>query len=256
MGHSDGEVPNSWDSDQYDHSHAFVYKFGEALIELLDPESGERILDLGCGTGHLTAEIAAAGADVVGLDQSSEMLDEARSSYPSIHFVQADARDFSFDVSFDAIFSNATLHWIQEQDSVLKSVCSVLQPDGRFVVEFGAQGNVQALIEAVQAEIAERGFESNVKWYFPSIAEYATTLEQHGFEVQYAMVFDRPTELDGGLVSWVNMFGDHLLAEVPDSERDAVIAGVESRLRPILFNDEKWVADYRRIRLKAVKKPK
>ena len=249
--------PNTWDADDYDGSHAFVYEYGAALLEVLSPAAGERILDLGCGTGHLTAELADAGADVVGLDSAPGMIEEARASYPDLEFVHADARSMTFDGGFDAVFSNAALHWIrdEDQDAVIAAVRDALEPGGRFVAELGGARNVETIVEATVAELADRGYEGRTTWFFPSVGEYAPRLEDHGFEVRYARLFDRPTELDdgeAGLRRWLEMFGDELLEPVPADEREAVIAGIEDRLRPTLFADGTWTADYRRLRFVAV----
>lgn len=253
------DARNQWNTAAYDEGHSFVFEYGEGVVELLDPQPGERVLDLGCGTGHLTHQIAEAGAAVVGLDASTEMIAKARESYPDLQFVQADARDFSLkdfplEEPFDAVFSNAALHWIPEQDAVLDSVTDVLTPDGRFVAELGGEGNVAVIVDAAQAAAATRGYEVENPWYFPSVAEYATKLDAHGLEVRYAILFDRPTKLDGGedgLASWLSMFGDGLLSAIPKSDRRAVVSDVEARLRDELFEDGQWTADYRRLRVVA-----
>ena len=256
------ETANDWDSAAYDGSHSFVYEYGSDVIGLLDPDPGERILDLGCGTGHLTARIADAGADVVGLDRSAEMIETARAAHPGIQFVRADARKFDLatlgaDEPFDAVFSNAALHWIDEQDAVLDGVTDVLRPGGRFVAELGGSGNVDAIVTAVRAELDARGYDPpSEPWYFPTVGEHASTLEAHRFEVRYARLFDRPTELDDGadgMAAWLGMFGDRLLGSVPEAERDAVVAAVEDRLRDELYDDGTWTADYRRLRFVAVR---
>jgi len=250
------ETDSDWDSNAYDGSHAFVYEYGADVLDLLDPRSGERILDLGCGTGHLTDRIADAGADVVGIDQSAEMIETARETHPELAFRRGDARDFEVADPVDAVFSNAVLHWIDDQDAVLDSIAAALRPGGRFVAELGGSGNVAAIADAVRAELRERGYEPPTEpWYFPTIGEHATALEAHGFEVRYARLFDRPTELDDGedgLAGWLEMFGDRLLGPVPDGERAGVVAAVEDRLREELYDDGVWTADYRRLRFVAV----
>lgn len=250
----DGAVENEWDTTTYDDGHAFVFERGEGVVELLDPRSDERILDLGCGTGHLTDEIASTGADAVGLDRSAEMVETAREAYPDLRFVRADAREFSVEEPFDAVFSNAALHWIPDQDSVLASVADALTPGGRFVAELGGTGNLDSIVGAVEAAARERGYEVENPWYFPSVGEYATKLERHGFEVRYARLFDRPTELEDGaegLASWLDMFGDSLFEGVPDAGRRDIVSAVEDRLRDDLFEDGRWTADYRRLRVVA-----
>ena len=250
------EARNQWNTSTYDDAHSFVYEYGEDVVDLLDPNAGERILDLGCGTGHLTQQIAEAGATAVGLDQSAEMVAAAREQYPDCEFVHADAREFTVDESFDAVFSNAALHWIAEQDAVLASVVDALRPGGRLVVELGGHGNIDAIVSATHAELTARGYETPMPWYFPTVGEYASRLETHGFEVQYARLFDRPTELDGedGLATWLEGFGDSLLADLSAADQQAVIEGVEDRLREGYFAGGSWTADYRRLRVVAVLK--
>lgn len=252
------ESQNDWNTTTYDDAHSFVFEYGEDVVALLDPEEDERILDLGCGTGHLTDRIAESGAEVVGLDHSEEMIETACTTYPNHRFVHADARDFAFkfEEPFDTVFSNAALHWIQEQDAVLQSVSDALCPGGRFVAELGGTGNVSAIVDAVLSELRSRGYDADNPWYFPSVGEYATKLEEHGFEVRYANLFDRPTELDegtDGLATWLDMFGDSLLSPLSNDEheRQAVISAVEDRLRAEYFEDGVWVADYRRLRVDA-----
>ncbi|SFS52846.1 class I SAM-dependent methyltransferase [Halostagnicola kamekurae] len=246
---------HAWDPDAYDGSHSFVSEYGEDLLEWLDPEPGDRVLDVGCGTGQLSAEIASRGAGVVGIDTSEAMIERARSSHSNCSFVRADATEFDLDEPFDAVFSNAALHWISDQDAALESIRNALRPGGRFVAELGGAGNVRSIVDALETELRERGYEAANPWYFPSIGEYAPRLETHGFEVRSARLFDRPTELENGeegLEDWLTMFGDSFFESVPADERDAIVAAVEDELRPTLFQDGSWVADYRRLRFAAV----
>jgi trans-aconitate 2-methyltransferase len=246
----------SWDSDLYDQKHSFVWKYGESALELLAPRPGERILDLGCGTGHLTAKIAAAGATVHGIDASPAMIEQARQSYPHLHFELADARTFSAAERFDAVFSNAVLHWVKEQVQVIAAVCGALRPGGRFVAELGGKGNVRTIAAALrEASRALLGEPVDHPWYYPSVAEYATLLERGGLEVTFAVLFDRPTPLEGegGMRHWVEMFGKSFQERVPAERRDEFLRQVEERTRPTLYCDGQWYADYRRLRVVAQK---
>lgn len=259
----DSDASNRWDAGDYDDAHSFVFEYGESLLDLLDPKQGERILDLGCGTGHLTAHIDdAVGPDgaVVGIDQSPEMIEQARDSHPDCEFREADARTFETDESFDAVFSNAALHWIPDadQDAVLETVRNLLVPEGRFVAELGGTGNVERIVSATIEELRDRGYDATNPWYFPSVGEYGFRLEAEGFEVRQAVLFDRPTDLEdgaAGLENWLGMFGDELFAECDEEERTAVVSAVEDRLRPALYDEktERWTADYRRLRVVAVR---
>ena len=248
-----------WDASAYDQRNSFVWKHGKGVVELLAPGSGERILDLGCGTGHLTNQIAAAGAEVVGIDVSAAMIEEARRLYPSLRFEIADGCNFHFDQPFDAVFSNAAIHWMKDQEAVARRVWEALKPGGRFVAEFGGKGNIHALrtalAQAIKAAGEQVGFESFAR-YYPSIGEYATLLEATGFRVGLATHFERPTKLDNGeqgLRNWLFTFTDNILESIPADKREAVISNVERELRPKLFTDGSWFADYRRIRIAAYK---
>lgn len=249
---------NSWNAELYDHRHAFVYEQAAELIELLRPCADERILDVGCGTGHLTARIADAGAQVMGIDASPEMIGQARHNYPQLEFQMADVRDFRSAEPFDAVFSNAALHWIQPPEEAVRTMAAVLRPGGRLVAEFGGRGNVQQILlglsEAVRAVIGGPVAAVN-PWYFPSVAEYAGLLEREHLEVRYAVLFDRPTPLEdgeAGMANWLSMFGQPCLAAVPAEQRATVLAEAIERMRPRLFRDGDWLADYRRLRIMAV----
>jgi trans-aconitate methyltransferase len=247
-----------WDARLYDYKHSFVWKHGTALLELLAAQAGERILDLGCGTGHLTAQIAATGAAVLGIDTAPAMIDEARRTYPALTFLVGDARDFAFPEPFDAVFSNAVLHWIKEPERVLACIYRALRPEGRFVAEFGGKGNVRRIGDALLRTVADLGFGPiELPWYYPSVGEYAGLLEKHGLEVIYAILFDRPTPLEGeaGLRHWIEMFAHSVLKIVPEEQRSEFLRRVEEQLRPQLHRNGTWIADYRRLRVVARRSP-
>lgn len=246
------QPPAVWNPGLYDASHSFVWKLGAALIELLAPQHGERILDLGCGTGHLTAQIAASGAEVVGIDSSAEMIAQARQAYPALPFEVADARSFSLPGAFDAVFSNAVLHWVKQPEAAIDRIRAALTPGGRFVAEFGGKGNTRQMVEALLQQGAAFGIHDyETPWYYPGIADYSSLLERHGFEVTFATLFDRPTPLEGeeGLRNWFRMFAGSLLARLPAEDCERFLAGLETELRPALFRDGTWFADYRRLRI-------
>lgn len=244
----------SWDAGLYEAKHSFVWRHGLALVDLLQPVPGERILDLGCGTGHLTAELARRGAEVVGLDHSPAMIGQARAAFPQCRFEVGDARAFVFAAPFDAVLSNAVLHWVREPERVIACVRAALRPGGRFVAELGGRGNVRILAGALEAAAASAGGGPFVSpWYFPSLGEYAGLLERGGLEVTQALLLDRPTPLQGkdGLRNWVAMFAGEYLAGLPTDRRDAFLQRVEEAARPALCPDGTWFADYRRLRLLA-----
>jgi len=248
-----------WDSTLYDESFGIITQLGAGVIELLAPRTGERIIDLGCGTGALTAHIAAAGAEVVGIDSSDAMIARARDLYPQLRFEVARGEDFVIEVPVNAVFSNAALHWMSPPEAVAASVARALEPDGRFVAEMGGVGNIATIIAAVHQALAEENIpreQIRNPWYFPSIGEYASLLERAGFEVRFMQLFDRPTPLDdcpNGITDWLRMFGGDLLSSVPANRRTRVQERVNELTRPRLEQEGRWVADYRRLRFMAVK---
>jgi trans-aconitate methyltransferase len=231
-------MPKEWDAGLYESSSQFVWKFGGDVVSLLKPQPGERILDVGCGTGHLTADIAAAGALTFGIDASPAMIAQARQNFPKLQFQLVDAAEFQSESVYDAVFSNAALHWMLEPDRVAAAVARALKPGGRFVGEMGGKGNISAIDGAIR---------TNIRNYYPSVSEYSAVLERNGFEVTFMTLFDRPTPLEGeekGLREWLQTFRG-------DNTRP--VEEVESELRPRLFHDGRWVADYRRLRFIAVR---
>ncbi len=248
-----------WDASRYDAGYSFVWKHGAGVLELLAPRAGERILDVGCGTGHLTAQIAASGARVVGIDRSDEMIATARRNYPQLRFEVADAERFEFEEPFDAVFSNAAIHWMKDQRGVASSIWQALKPGGRFVAEFGGRGNVRHIETALRRALQQAGYEVSDEpyYYFPTVGEYASLLEGTGFTVTFAAWFERPTPLEGGeagLRDWLQVFTDHFMKQVSPDQRPAIIEAVEDALRPALFRDGTWYADYCRLRINAIKR--
>jgi SAM-dependent methyltransferase len=227
-----------WNPKQYDERHHYVTDYGASLLSLLDPKPGERILDFGCGTGHLTKEIERAGADVVGIDSSPDMVAQARGNYPDLDFQIADGTTFRTEEPFDAIFSNAALHWMKPPEAVAETLSAALEPGGRLVAEMGGRGNVRAISDAVGLH----------PWYFPSIGEYSSLLESVGLQVETAALFARPTAIEGesGLRDWLKMFYSMYSLEDRFPELERI-------LRPRLFKDGIWYIDYVRLRITARK---
>lgn len=246
-----------WDSDLYKEKHAFVYKYGEDVLQLLAPQPGERILDVGCGTGDLTQLIANAGAKPVGIDSSADMIISASARFPGVEFKVANAADFYFEEQFDAIFSNAALHWVRDAEGAVICMSRVLKPGGRFVVEMGGKGNIAHLTAGIAEAVREIAcVEPDHGRHYPSLSEYTSLLEQHGMVVSAAWLFERPTVLaDGerGLRNWINQFEQAVLRGFSDEQREAIIGLAEIKLRDRLFRDGNWVADYKRLRIVAHK---
>jgi len=248
----------NWDPAAYDDKYSFVWKKAAGLLELLDAQRGERILDVASGTGHLTAKIAETGAIVTGIDGSPAMLRQAQAKYPHVEFVLMDAREITFRESFDAVFSNAALHWIRPPERVVEGIARALRPGGRFVAEFGGKGNTARFVAAASRAWKSLGLPGAPPdpWYFPTVAEYAALLERHGLEVTYATLFDRPTPLEDGergLRNWIGMFGDSFLEPLTEAQREAFKSAAEREARPALFRDSQWIMDHRRLRVVARK---
>jgi len=248
-----------WNADLYDQKHAFVSQFGESVLELLDVKPGERILDLGCGTGYLAQQIHNLGGDVMGSDLSPDMIAQAKANYPLVDFAVADAADFDFGRKFDAVFSNAALHWVKDHDGMMRSVYHSLKPGGRFVAEMGGKGNVGLLMSAVKQTLEKYGYDEQAKiqmWRFPSLGEYAAELEAHGFKVTYAIHFDRPTPLqdgDLGVSKWISMFGSPYFEGVPNDQKQLMLKEITEILRPDYYRNGIWYSDYKRLRFAALK---
>ncbi len=250
---NEGAAAPSWNADQYSGKHAYVWQLGAALIDLLDPQPGEHILDLGCGTGQLTAQIADRGALVTGFDKSAAMLEQARRSYPHLKFVEGDAAAFHFDQPFDAVFSNATLHWVKDAEAAVVSIARALRPGGRFVAEFGGKGNNRAMLEALRHAIPDA--DARNPWFYPSIGEYAPLLERDGLEVRQASLFDRPTpvERESAMEDWFRMFCGAFFEGLTPQQTNEAIQKMVAHLRPQRYRAGVWNLDYRRLRMLAVK---
>lgn len=251
---------NVWNADLYDDKLNFVSNFGKGIVELLQPQKSERILDLGCGTGDLTYEISKSGAVVTGMDSSDEMITKAREKYPTIPFIIEYGETFRTIEKYDAVFSNAALHWMKNAEKVVQSIEQALKTGGRFVAEFGGKGNVQTVIRGIE-EVLNQEYGENVTkrnpWYFPSIGEYSFLLERYGFKVSFAHHFNRPTVLpDGekGLYHWLDGFADDFFPEFSKEEKMAIYVKIKDKIQQDLFKNGIWEADYKRIRIIAIKK--
>lgn len=246
--------PDSWVPERYARHADFVPALGDAILRQLNPQPGERVLDIGCGDGVLTEALVARGATVVGVDGSPAMVEAARAR--GLQVVHADAQRLPttapFDVPFDAVFSNAALHWMPDADGVLAGVVRVLRPGGRFVAELGALGNVAAIATALRAALATRGLAPAFPWYFPAPDIYADRMRRAGLEVDDVTVFPRPTPLPTDMDGWLETFAGSILAQVPEAERGPVRAATVALLRPALCDERgRWVADYVRLRVAA-----
>lgn len=251
----------AWNPQHYDRAGAFVPRFGADLLELVNARPGERILDLGCGTADLTQSLAESGALVIGLDASPEMVLEARRKHPTLDLRHGDGQALSFEGEFDAVFSNAALHWMPRADDVAHGVARGLRPGGRFVAEFGGARCVQTVRDAMAqalTELAVAGEDvpspAGPGWYFPTAAEYAAVLDRAGLFVHALNWFERPTRLAGeaGLEHWLELFCLPLLSAL-GPRRAELVAAVARRCHASLFRDGDWWLDYTRLRVVATK---
>ena len=244
----------TWDAECYARNARFVSDLGMPVVELLAPRAGEHILDLGCGDGALTEKLAAMGCSVVGVDASPEFVEAARARGLDARI--ADGERLSFNEEFDAVLSNAALHWMKHPDDVIDGVWRALKPYGRFVAELGGHGCVAKIVAALYAALARRGLDGDRvnPWYFPTVEDYRNRLEARGFQVTWIALIPRPTPLPGDVTGWLETFAQSFSGALPGRDRPDFIAEVREALRPELSDTEgNWTADYVRLRFAATK---
>lgn len=242
----------TWSSEGYARNARFVTDLGTPVLELLAPKPGEHILDVGCGDGVLTKKIADLGCSVVGIDSSADFVASARKL--GLTVMQKSASDMDFGPNFDAVFSNAALHWMKDADAVIGRVVRALRPNGRFVAEMGGYGCVQTLLSALIEELNRRGYDGQAAnpWYFPTVEDYGRRLAAAGFEVRYIELIPRPTPLPGDVMGWLTTFGGCFTAGLPERDRADYLEYVRERIKPHLCDATgKWTADYVRLRFAA-----
>jgi trans-aconitate methyltransferase len=244
----------TWDPASYARNARFVSDLGSPLLELLAPKPGERILDLGCGDGVLTKKLVDMGCEVVAVDSSVPQVEAARKLGLNAHVISGE--DLPYNEEFDAVFSNAVLHWIKRADAMIAGVYRSLKPGGRFVAECGGYGCVHKIRTALVQALERRGFdgEARVPWYFPTPGDYATRLERAGFRVDSIALIPRPTPLPGDIVGWLETFALNFFQGLSDETRSEYLQEVRMVLEPQLRDaDGTWVADYVRLRFAATK---
>jgi trans-aconitate methyltransferase len=243
-----------WSAERYAETAHFVPALGAPVLELLAPSPGEHILDLGCGDGVLTQKIVATGAAVIAVDAGPDMVAAARAR--GIDARVMDGQKLTFGGEFDAVFSNAALHWMGDQQSVLGGVRRALRPGGRFVAEMGGHNNTAAIIVALGAVLARRGLDVHRlnPWYFPSAEAYRKKLEQAHFTVEEIAIIPRPTVLSTGIEAWLDTFAEDFFLPLPEADRSQARAEVADLLRPVLMDETgTWIADYVRLRFRAIR---
>lgn len=241
----------TWDPQRYQTEAGFVARLGEPLIDLLAPRPGEAVLDLGCGDGSLTCRLAATGCTVLAIDSSPEQV--AAACARGLDARVLDAQALQFTSTFDAVFTNAALHWMPRQDLVVAGVRRALKPGGRFVGELGGAGNCASLVAALEAELVARGHgpAGLNPWTFPDAQTFAALLAAEGFIVEQLRLFARPTPFEREVTDWLTLMAQSFLTPVPLTARDDFLAAVAARLRPLLYRDGVWVLDYVRLRFAA-----
>jgi trans-aconitate methyltransferase len=244
----------TWDPASYAKNARFVSDLGAPVLELLSAQRGERILDLACGDGVLTKKLSDLGCEVVAVDSSTPQVEAARRLGLNAHVMKAE--ELPYREEFDAIFSNAALHWIKQADAVIAGVYRSLRPGGRFVAECGGHGCINKIRTALVRALDHRGVdgESHVPWYFPTPGDYATRLECAGFRVNSIALIPRPTPLPGDIIPWLETFAQAFLTGLSTRAREEYLQEVRAVLEPQLVNsDGVWVADYVRLRFSATK---
>lgn len=240
-----------WDSALYDKKHDFVAEYGKGLLEFVPKRDEQTILDLGCGTGILTVQLADLCNKIVGVDSSRNMIDKAKEQFSNIEFRVCDALDLPFENEFDVVFSNAVFHWISDHSTLLKNIHRVLKPQGLLVCEFGANGNIATIENAFGKVCNSFGYNYEPKFNFPTVEDFGKLLENNGFIIDRIYDYDRPTVLkdkEQGLVNWMKQFFSSELAVMPEHIQTMVFEKVKELTRGILWNGKEWVADYRRLR--------
>ena len=241
-----------WRPEEYEQRAGFVFEEADEILRWLDARPGERILDLGCGSGVIAERLMRQGCRVLGLDIDADMLRATKAR--GVPVVQGSGERLSFEEEFDAVFSNAALHWMRDDPlAVAEGVFRALKPGGRFVAEFGGHGNVAAVITAMRAVARRRGADESTAagWYFPTPEEYHAVLERAGFSVERVALAPRPTTLPGSLSDWLRIFAAPFLAQFGE-DAAVVAAEVEDLLRPALCDAAgRWTVDYVRLRVLA-----
>ena len=244
----------SWDPQRYAQNARFVSVLGEPLLQLLEPQPDELILDLGCGDGALTEKLADYGCKVIGVDSSLPQLQASKRR--KVKAVLMDGHALCFKQRFDAVFSNAALHWMKEPERVIDGVRRALKPQGRFVGEFGGKGNVETIRSALYAALAKRGIDPVAvdPWYYPSTEEYSQLLSKAGFKLAFIELIPRPTKLPGDILGWLEIFAQPFTIAVTEQERSSFLQEVRNELASSLRDSSgSWFADYVRLRFKATK---
>ncbi|RXJ93529.1 SAM-dependent methyltransferase [Malaciobacter molluscorum] len=244
---------NNWNANKYKKHANFVSNLALPVVELLNPKEGEKILDLGCGEGTLALEIKKSGAEVIGVDLSENMVEKTKSK--GIEASVKSVTNLDFQNQFDAVFSNAVLHWVKNSELAIQKINQALKKEGRFVAEFGGYGNIKSLTDAMQIVFNNHSLgEFNNPWVFFSDIEYKKLLENNGFKVEYIELIPRLTQIDD-ITNWLDVFANGITQNLTNEEKIIFKKEVKELLKEKQYNQiDGWSADYVRLRVKAIKK--
>lgn len=244
---------NEWNADNYNKHADFVSNLAFPVVDLLNPKENERILDLGCGDGTLAVEIEKFNTKVIAVDLSESMVEKTKEK--GIEAYVMSATELPYEKEFDALFSNAVLHWVKEPETAISKISNALKANGRFIAEFGGYGNIKYLTDAMQ-EVFDRNKEYgefNNPWYFPKDTDYKQILEENGLKVEYIELIPRPTKIDD-IANWLDIFANGIVSHLSEEQQSYFKQEVREILKPKIYSDKDgWVADYVRLRLKATK---
>lgn len=241
-----------WNSDLYNEQHDFVTNYGKSLFDFVPTRPEQSVLDIGCGTGVLTNELSKKMRLVKGIDASKEMIAKAQQLFPTINFEVMDALELRDINQWDVIFSNAAFHWIDDHDLLLNTIHSSLKPSGKLICEFGAEGNIQTIMDAFNFSMKKLGKNNVATFNFPSVDVFSFLLEKNNFKIDAITAYDRPTALKNGkygLQNWLQQFLATPLQAMPQELQHQLVADVENQTKATLWHNDQWVADYKRLRV-------
>ncbi|MBU5480687.1 class I SAM-dependent methyltransferase [Blautia sp. MSJ-19] len=240
-----------WNAVLYDNKHDFVAEYGKGLLEFVPENKNQSILDLGCGTGMLTAQLSNFADTIIGVDSSASMIAKAKKQYSNMQFVVCDALDLPFEKQFDVVFSNAVFHWIADHDTLLKQVYKVLKPNGLLICEFGANGNIATIENAFMSVCQDFEYKYKPKFNFPTVDTFSGLLKKNNFMIDKIYDYNRTTPLkdhERGLANWIRQFFASDLELMSEKTQEEIIKKVEDLTKEYLWNGDEWIADYRRLR--------
>ena len=247
-----GNYMGDWNAMLYDNKHDFVSEYGKGLLEFIPKNKNQSILDLGCGTGMLTAQLLNLADTVIGVDSSASMIAKAKNQYANIQFEVCNALALPFEKQFDVVFSNAVFHWITNHDALLKQVHKVLKPNGLLVCEFGANGNIATIENAFMSACQDFQYKYTPKFNFPTVDDFFGLLKKNNFMIDKIYDYNRLTPLkdnERGLANWVKQFFASDMELMSEKMQDEIIKKVEDLTKEHLWNGDEWIADYRRLRV-------